>query len=397
MNIQKNKFSLKKPLHILFLARWYPHKFDKMYGLFVRRHAEAAALKHQVSVIYVHACKELESKSVVEIKKGYINEYYYYYQTAKTGIGLLNSILNIYRFLRGHWVLSRKISPPNLIHVHILTRLGIIAYFVHKWKHIPFVITEHWSRYQQGNRGFEGFWRKYLTRLVTANASALTTVTMNLKDAMEMHRVKNNNHHILNNVVDIKVFFPENRAYKKAETKKLVHVSCFDDEPKNISGLLDCIKELADKREDFTIEMIGTGKDFDKIVSRSKELGLYGTRMVFTGELEGQELGEKMRSADVLLLFSNYENMPVVINEAFCCGVPVISTDVGGIKEFVHPNNGKLVPKGDKKKFVHELNEMLDHLEKYDQKEISETAKKMFSVSSVSEKLDEIYTKTTYT
>jgi glycosyltransferase involved in cell wall biosynthesis len=200
----------------------------------------------------------------------------------------------------------------------------------------------------------------------------------------------------LNNTVDTKIFFPENRSSKNNQIKKLIHVSCFDDEPKNITGLVDCIKELSTQRDDFTVDMVGTGLHFDKIVQQTKDLGLYGSKIFFTGQLEGLELADKMRSAHILMLFSNYENMPVVINESFCCGVPVISTNVGGIEEFIHAKNGKLVPKGDKKLFVKELNYMMDHLNEYSQTTISEEAKNMFSISAVADKLDEIYTKSTY-
>ena len=41
-------------MKVVFLARWYPHKYDPMFGLFVQRHAEAATLYNDVSVIYVH-------------------------------------------------------------------------------------------------------------------------------------------------------------------------------------------------------------------------------------------------------------------------------------------------------------------------------------------------------
>ncbi len=388
---------MKKPLHILYLARWYPHKFDNMYGLFVKRHAEAAAIKHQISVFYVHACDQLETKHQIEIKKGFINEYYYYFRKSKTGVEFIDAILNNWKLIKGNFVLRRKISKPDLIHVHILTRLGVIAYFFNKWSNIPYVITEHWSRYLEGNRGYTGFVRKYLTRLVTSNASALTTVTMNLKEAMEKHKIKNDHHHIIYNVVDTKVFFPASKMPKPDGIKKLVHVSCFDDEPKNISGLIQCLKEICDERDDVTVEMIGTGRDFDKLVDQAKGLGLYGTKMTFTGLLEGRELGDHIRSADILMLFSNYENMPVVINEAFCCGIPVIATDVGGISEIVNRSNGKLVPKGNKIEFVDQLNYMLDHLERYDQKEISKKASDMFTAVAISEKLDEIYSQNSYT
>jgi glycosyltransferase involved in cell wall biosynthesis len=367
-----------------------------MYGLFVKRHAEAAAIKHRISVFYVHACDELPHKHETEVKKGFINEYFYYFRKAKTSIGFLNTIINAYRFLNGHRVLRRKIAKPNLIHVHILTRLGVIAYIANRISNIPYVITEHWSRYQEGNRGYNGILRKALTKLVTANASAFTTVTMDLKDAMEVHKIKNPKHYILNNVVDTKTFFPENKAYKNSDAIKLMHVSCFDDEPKNISGLLQCIKELSTKRNDFIVEMIGTGKDYDKIVNLTKELGLFETKVFFKGQLEGRQLGDAVRSADILMLFSNYENLPVVINEAFCCGVPVISTNVGGISEVVNDSNGRLVKKGDTSSFVHELIYMMDHLKDYDQQQIKKDAVAQYSVVAISEKLDEIYSKNTF-
>jgi len=367
-----------------------------MYGLFVKRHAEAAAIKHRISVFYVHACDELSHNHETEVKKGFINEYFYYYRKTKTGIKFLNTVFNTWKFLKGHWVLRRKISKPDLIHVHILTRLGVIAYMANKMSNIPYVITEHWSRYQEGNRGYTGFIRKFLTRLVTSNAAAFTTVTMNLKDAMGKHQIKNENHHILNNVVDIKSFFPENKAYKNSDTIKLMHVSCFDDEPKNISGLLSCIKELSTRRNDFIVEMVGTGRDHAKMIHLTKELGLYETKVFFKGQLEDRKLGDAVRSADILMLFSNYENLPVVINEAFCCGIPVISTDVGGIREVVNASNGKLVRKGDTSAFIQELEYMMDHLDEYNQKQINQDAVAKFSTVAISEKLDEIYSKNSF-
>ena len=42
----------KERKHIVFLARWYPHRYDPMFGLFVQRHAEAAALFNDITVVY---------------------------------------------------------------------------------------------------------------------------------------------------------------------------------------------------------------------------------------------------------------------------------------------------------------------------------------------------------
>jgi len=366
-----------------------------MYGLFVKKHAEAAALKHRVSVFYIHAANQLDHPHEMEINKGVFNEYFYYYKKANTGITAFNSFLNLWRYIKGYIVLRRQINKPDLIHVHILTRLGVIAYLANKLNNIPYVVTEHWSRYRKGSNTYKGFFRKWATKVVTSNASVFTTVTNDLKSSMKDHGIDNPSHKILYNVVDTKVFFPENRTHKNDYIKNLCHVSCFDDEPKNISGLVDCINELYKIRQDFRVELIGTGKDLDKIKNKVAQLGL-GNIISFTGQLEGTELGNHVRGADVLMLFSNYENLPVVINEAFCCGVPVIATNVGGIKEVINNTNGKLVDKGDVESFVNELNYMLNHLHEYNPKTMSEDAINKFSITSVSEQLDEIYLRNSY-
>ena len=50
--------------HIIFLARWYPHRYDPMFGLFIQRHAEAAALFNDITVIYCQQVDETTRQQV---------------------------------------------------------------------------------------------------------------------------------------------------------------------------------------------------------------------------------------------------------------------------------------------------------------------------------------------
>ena len=54
-----------------------------------------------------------------------------------------------------------------------------------------------------------------------------------------------------------------------------------------------------------------------------------------------------MRAADVFVLSSEFENLPVVLLEALACGLPVVATDVGGVREIVDESVGALVPPRD--------------------------------------------------
>ena len=68
------------------------------------------------------------------------------------------------------------------------------------------------------------------------------------------------------------------------------------------------------------------------------DLGLSG-QVVFVGNKKGVELASLIKDSAALIMFSRYENQPVVILEALACGTPVISTYVGGIAEMLDESN----------------------------------------------------------
>ena len=148
---------------------------------------------------------------------------------------------------------------------------------------------------------------------------------------------------------------------KKREGKiKVVHVSCFDDQQKNISGITRVIRKLAAQRQDFMVDMIGEGIDFDELVSYGEELGVKDSYATYYGLKENEELASIMKDADFMMMFSRYENLPVVILESYACGVPVLSTDVGGIREHMNQDLGILIPSEDEEALYDTMNRMLD-------------------------------------
>jgi len=98
-----------------------------------------------------------------------------------------------------------------------------------------------------------------------------------------------------------------------------------------------------------------------------------------------------MEESDFLVLFSNYENLPCVIVEAFACGLPVISTDVGGIKEHLDNKKGLLIRKGNEDELYNALNKMLDNQNNYDKSTIRKYAVDNFSYEVVCKSFVELY------
>ena len=114
-------------------------------------------------------------------------------------------------------------------------------------------------------------------------------------------------------------------------------------------------------------------------------------KVSFTGMLQGTDLVNTLASGDFLVLSSNYENMPVVILEAFACGLPVVSTNVGGIAEMVNESNGILVPPRDPEKLADAMQKMLQSYQDYDANTLRDSIIKKFSNEAVGKLLNDIY------
>ncbi len=368
-----------------------------MPGLFIQRHAEAANRFCKVGVVYSHVV-DSEKINGFETEFSLVNgvpTVKVYYSNSKNRIPLISPFVNAIRFLRANALGIKKINKElngfDMVHVHVLTRLGLIALWYKWFRNKPYVISEHWSRYLPLTGNFTGALRKWFTRLVVKNASVVTTVTQNLAKAMQNHGLKNQDYRVLANVVtDDFLNYPAGAGEKKEKTT-FVHVSCFEDKSKNISGLLRVISTMAKKRNDFVFKLVGEGMDFEQLKNTARELGLTSETIVFTGLLEGKELVSEMASADLMVVFSNYENFPVVINESFVLGVPVIATRVGGIPEFVNDSNGRLLDAGDESTLENYLTDYLDGKLNFDHEKIKNRARNEFSPEKIGEELCAMY------
>jgi glycosyltransferase involved in cell wall biosynthesis len=81
----------------------------------------------------------------------------------------------------------------------------------------------------------------------------------------------------------------------------------------------------------------------------------------------------------------------VVILESFACGVPVISSQVGGIHEHLNEERGALVEAGNEDQFLKMLNHILDQLSRFNKQEIRQYAIDHFSQEVIGKQLFDIY------
>jgi len=92
-------------------------------------------------------------------------------------------------------------------------------------------------------------------------------------------------------------------------------------------------------------------------------------------------------------LFSNYENLPCVIIESFACGVPVISTNVGGISEYFPENFGYLINPRDETALENSILKIYNQEISPSKEIMHKYAQDNFGIDSISEKFSSLYVK----
>ena len=367
-------------MKVVFLARWYPHKYDPMFGLFVQRHAEAAALHHDISVVYVHPDENAKNRYDIEREQeNGVDTIRIYYRKQ----GPLSSAWRYFQACRKGLKLARK---ADLFHVHVLTRMGFIAHWQKNLNGTPYIITEHWSRYLPGNE-YNGWLRKCFTKKIVRRASMVTTASQVLAEAMQSHGLTNRRYELLPNVVDTTLFKP---IPHHNEVPKIVHVSCFEDKSKNIRGLLEALKLMKDREVAYQAVLIGEGMDLETMKQQAVHLGLTD-HVRFTGLLQGQDLVNELATGDCFVLPSHYETGGIVLLEAMACGLPVVATKVGALPEIVNEQNGLLVPAGDTKALAEAMEQSCHTYNNYDTETLRGQVVKRYSKEKVGKLLDEWY------
>lgn len=377
-------------MKVLYLSAWYPHRYDAMSGLFVRKHAEAVSRFCDVCVLYLMADEHVNLFDIVEQSTNNVREVYVYYPFAKTPVlrQLTKAVGYVRAFWRGFAVVRQKFGLPDVVQANVLTRSGVLAHRLKRKFGIPYIIVEHWSRYLPQNFNYKGLARKLMTRRCVADAGCVLAVSSKLREAMQGFGLVNSNFQLIDNVVD-DFFFSAEKSNEKKHKFRFLHVSCFDERPKNVKGILRAVKNLSQQRTDFEMILVGVGQDWQSAVDYAKELEL-GDFVRFTGELTPTEVCRYFAESDAFVMFSNYENAPVVISESLATGTPVISTNVGGIPDMVNEQCGILINPGDESALCEKMWWMIDNVAVFDAVEIRKTAQR-YTYDAVGKRLYDIY------
>ncbi len=377
---------------ILFLSSWYPNRLFPTLGNFNEKFAQAAALYNNVIAIYVTSDHGMKKKyEIDQFISNRVNTYIWYFRR-KNKEFFFDKFIKHFRYLKYYLKAYSKAvkehCKPNVVHLNIIYPVGIISLILKFRYGVKFVISENWTGYLPQSNIKQNFFTSLISRYIVSHSSVLMPVTENLKSAMINKGLKAK-YTVIPNVTDIKYFYPDIKREVK-DKKIILHVSTLQDDHKNISGILRVIHKLSEKRKDFMLHIVGDGNPAPHIKT-AEQLGLLNTFVRFSGQMTTEEIAQTMRQSDFFVLFSNFENLPCVIVEAFASGLPVVSSDAGGISEHIDEDKGLIVKPLDENGLLKSIDYMLDNFHRYDKMKLFQYAKEYFSYETIGQRFTGIY------
>lgn len=228
-------------------------------------------------------------------------------------------------------VVRREHGRPRVLHGHFLPWAAALA-STRAARHVPLVVTEHWSRLRYGVDGPV----RALGERTYPRAAAVLAVSTPLAEVIE--RGFGVQAEVVGNIVDLATFAPLASTPREPEIR-LVATAVLTPR-KNVDGLLRAFASSAPA--DASLVVIGEGSERSGLERLADDLGLSG-RVRFTGRLTRAEMAAEYARATGFALASHAETFGVVWAEALAAGLPVLATRCGGPEDFVGPDNGVLV------------------------------------------------------
>lgn len=274
------------------------------------------------------------------------------YESLNTGfrLGIPYSIPTIASFP----TFLKAVNSCKIIHAHghpYLTSLaaGKLAKMYAK----PFVLTQH-NTFIEYNNMFDEVERLNDLTVGKQNlreADRIIAVSGATKDYVLSLGAKPKKVKVLHNGVDLDKFRP--RAKKREEMRRKLGI------PQNaivvltvrrlvykngVDTLIEGANIAIKKNSHIVFLAVGKGPDSDSVKLRIAQLGIEDN-FKLAGFVSDADLPSYYNAADLFVLPSKSgEGLPLVALEAMACALPVIATDVGGIREVLKEDYGKLVP-----------------------------------------------------
>ncbi len=157
---------------------------------------------------------------------------------------------------------------------------------------------------------------------------------------------------VIYNAVDSNIFYPRNITNKDEDVIRITIIGSEDFKFKNIEGILQAMRILSKEYNNIQLNWITQTEP-----KKNKEKAIINPTQ--------KQIGDILRNTDIYICNSQYESFGLPTLEAMTCGAAVITTDTGGMRDFVVNNkNAIVINKNDEKDIVEKVKMLIENKEK---------------------------------
>lgn len=383
-------------LHILILPSWYPSPSNPINGSFFKEQA-LALQRHgfKVGVLYVHlesAKKIMKLDFLFQIRERTRDEI----PTLECeGIRIpycqgLNRRIRCSIGLRMFRRYIRLFGIPDLVHVQAMEHAGPLALSIKERYGIPYIVTEHSSKFVRNLIGSE---LHQALSLVVRGSSRLIAVSREFCRLLEgFFNMDQGSWKYIPNIVNEK--FLRHSATKAGCSNKTRFISvALLTRIKGIDLLLEAFSVTFLNNDSVELVIVGDGDQRSALEHQAEALGIKN-KVSFKGLLSRGEVLDEISQSDVLVVSSLHETFGMVLIEALALGKPVLATRCGGPESIVEPGDGLLVDRGSAIALSDGLAKMWRSLGTFDSEGIRSRCEARFSEDVVLGALSKVYNET---
>lgn len=283
----------------------------------------------------------------------------------------------------------------DLLHVHYAIPHAYAAYMAkqilkEKNIHIPVITTLHGTDITLVGRNPS--YKEAVTFSIN-NSDVVTSVSESLKkDTLEIFDIRTSIE-VIHNFVDLSLYHPEDSCrnnFAEEGQKIITHISNFR-KVKRISDVVKIFYRIQ-QEVDAVLLMIGEGPEKERSRQQAAELGIL-EKVRFLGKTS--EIERVLCMSDLFLLPSEKESFGLSALEAMAAGVPVVSSNTGGLPEVnIHGQTGFMADVGDVEGMARPAIELLrDQDRSYEFSKNARAQAERFSLEIIGPKYLEIYQK----
>jgi len=328
--------------------------------------------KHFVTIICLYPSRDYLYEKIAKennIKMIFLNK--------KIGLDL-----NSYKEL---WSVLSKIKP-DVIHTHMHAAIYALPWFVFHRKNAR-IHTVHSIATMEIEK-----LHRIIQRIAYKFANAVpVAISQTVQEGiMKEYGLNEAKVPVIYNGIDTKKF-PPILSNKNNDKFTIINVASFS-KWKNQKLLIDAFHIALNERQDLRLIFVGDGKEKVNVEARAKDYKI-NDKIEFVGITSN--VSEWLSKANVFILCSTFEGFPLSIIEAMSAGLPVISTDVGGVGDVVKSSiNGFLVPSNDALKLSQAILKLAnDTILQQEMSEANIKKSKEFDISIIAGEYIQLYRK----